>query len=140
MASDATKAYGSVIAYSTTENGTYTDIAQSVDLGGPSPEVGDVGITNNDSPDNTKEYMPGMIEPGELEFQLVYKKDQCATLYGMFGDDVVYWWKETYPDGSSWKFAGYIKGFGTEGETEDGALMNNVTIKLTSKPAFTAGS
>lgn len=136
--STATKAFGSVIAVGD-DDLAYVDVAQSVDLSGPSPEVGDINITNNDSPDNCKEYKPGMIEPGELEFELIYTKAQCATLYGKFGDDTVYFWRETYPDGSTWKFQGYIKSFGTEGETEDGALTNSVTIKLTTKPAFVAG-
>jgi len=137
--SSATMAYGSVIAYSETDS-SYDPIAQSKDLAGPAPEVGDVNITNNDSPDNTKEYHPGMIEPGELEFQLVYKKDVCAELYGLLGDETVYYWQETWPDGSTWKFKGYIKSFGTEGETEDGMLENSCTIKLTNKPVFAAGS
>lgn len=139
-ASTATVGYGSILAWSATEGGTYAAIAQTRDLPGPEPEVGDVNITNNDSPDNTKEYIPGMIEPGELDFELVYKKAVCATLYGMFGNQVVYWWKETFLDGSTWKFPGYLKKFGTETETEDKEIQNNVTIKLTGKPVFAAGS
>ncbi|HEV7299256.1 MAG TPA: phage tail tube protein [Tepidisphaeraceae bacterium] len=135
--STATKAYGSKIAVSATD-ASYVDIAQTVDLAGPSPEVGEISITNNDSPDNCKEYLPGMIEPGELEFEIVYEKEQCADLYAMFGDDIVYFWRETYPDGSTWKFKGFLKSFGTEGETEDGALTNTISIKLTSKPVYTA--
>src|SRR4051812_47142549 len=118
MSSTATVGYGSIIAYST-DGSSYTTVAQTVDLTGPEPEVGEINITNNDSPANTKEYIPGMIEPGELEFEVVYKKAVCAALYAMFGDGIAYFWKETYPDGSTWVFKGFLKKFGTETETED---------------------
>jgi hypothetical protein len=139
MSTDATVGYGSTIGYGT-DGTTYTSVAQTVDLAGPEPEIGDVGITNNDSPDNTKEYMPGMIEPGEIEYDVVYKKDVCNTLYTMFGDGTTYYWKETFPDGSTWTFKGYLKKFGTETKTEDEAIKNTISIKLTNKPVFTAGS
>ena len=139
MSSDATPGYGAQLGYSTTGS-DYTNIAQTVDLTGPEPEVGEVGITNNDSPDNTKEYMPGMIEPGTQEFELIYKKSVCNTLYGMFGNGITYFWKLEYPDGSSWTFKGFLKSFGTEAPTEDEAMKNTIGIKLTNKPTFQAGA
>lgn len=137
--STATVGYGSTLAFSLLGT-TYTDIAQTVDLTGPEPEVGEVGITNNDSPDNTKEYIPGMIEPGEIEFEVVYTKTQAAALYALFGDGNVYFWRETYPDGSKWEFKGFLNAFGTEAPTEDEAIRNTVGIKVTNKPTFTAGA
>ena len=139
--SNATKGYGSILAYSTPAvPATYIVVAQTVDLEGPSPEVGDIPITNNDSPANTKEYMPGMIEPAEQDFQVVYTKAQAASLYALFGDGLIYNWRETYPDGSKWEYKGYQKRFGTEAPTEDGAIRNTITLKLTQKPVFTPGA
>lgn len=138
-ASTATKGYGSILAHATTFAGTYTAIAQTVDLAGPEPEVGDINVTNNDSPSNTKEYIPGMIEPGEQDFEVIYKKAEAAILAGMLGDGIVYFWRETYPDGSKWEYPAYMKKIGTEAPTEDGAIRNSITLKLTSKPVFTPG-
>ena len=139
MGSDATPGYGAQLGYGTDGN-SYTSILQTVDLGGPEPEVGAVGITNNDSPDNTKEYMPGMVEPGEMEFEVVYKKSVCAAVYALHGDGVTYFWKLTYPDGSHWTFKGFVTTFGTEAPTEEGAMKNTVGIKLTNKPVYTPGA
>jgi len=136
---NATVGYGSTLAFSTDDT-TYTPIAQTVDLNGPEPEIGDVKVTNNDSENATHEHLPGLIEPGENEFKVVYAKAACNTLYTMFGTRTVYWWKETYPDGAFWKFKGYMKKFGTEAPTEDGAIMNTIGLKLTKKPTFTPGS
>lgn len=142
-ASVYTVGYGSILSYATLTAGvagSYTAIAQTVDLTGPDPEVGDINVTNNDSPANTKEHAPGMIEPGTMDFELIYKKAVTTTLYGMFGDGNVYGFKETYPDGSTWVFQGYLSKFGMETKTEDQAIKNKITIKLTNKPAFTAGT
>jgi hypothetical protein len=75
-----------------------------------------------------------------MEFEVVYKKSVCSTLYAMFGNGVTYFWRETFPDGSRWAFKGYLKNFGTESETEDGVIRNSITIKVTGKPTFTPGS
>ncbi len=140
MPTDSTLGFGSILAYSSAGT-TYTAIAQTVDLSGPEPEIGDVKITNNDSPNRTHEYHPGgLIEPGEMDFQVVYKKSVCATLYAMFGDEINYFWRETYPDGSKWDFKGYLKKFGTEAPTEDDKMTNTMTLKLTNKPVFTAAA
>ena len=137
--STATAGFGSILAHST-DGTTYTAIAQTVDLSGPEPEVGDINITNNDSPARTMEYIPGMIEPGEQEFEVIYKKDVCAALYAMFGDGIIYFWRETYPDGSKWEYKGFLNKFGTEAPTEDEAIRNTIGLKLTTKPNFTAAA
>jgi hypothetical protein len=129
--------YNSHVYYST--NGTsYTKIGQSRDVQSPNPEVGEVNLTNNDSPNNTKEYAPGMIEPGELEFELVYKASATTTLYGLLGDGNIYHWAEKFADGSGFTCKGFIKSFGVETATEDEANITKVTIKLTEKPVFAA--
>lgn len=134
----ASKLYVALITGGTP--GTYAAIAQTKDLTGPEPEVGKINITNNDSPNNTKETAPGMIAPGDMEFELVYSKAQAATLYGYFGDGNSYAWREVYPDGSKWEFNGFLSKFGSETKTEDEAIMNKVTITIQNKPVFTAGT
>jgi hypothetical protein len=140
--SDATLGFGSILAYADTEAGPYTEVAQTVDLPMPEPEIGDVKITNNDSPNNAHEYLAGggLEEPGEFEFDVVYKKSECALLYAMKAARENKWWKETFPDGSYCKFPGYIKKLGGETKTEDDAIHNTITIKLTTAATYTASS
>lgn len=136
---DATLGYGSQLYYRATGgSGTWTKFAQTVDLKGPEPEVGDVKITNNDSPNNTHEYKPGMLEPGTQDFDIVYDKTQCATLYALLGNGTLYDFAEVYPDSAGWTYTGYVKKFATETKTEDEAIKNTVTLKLTTKPVFSA--
>lgn len=138
-ASNYTLGYGSTISIAPIAGGTvgsYVAIAQTVDLNSPASEVGDVNITNNDSPNNTKESVPGMIEPGDLEFEVVYVKAQFQTLAGYRGDGNIYSFKETFPDGAVCVFPGYIKKLSLEGKTEDDALKGKITIKLNGKEVW----
>lgn len=138
----AVKAFGSTLAYATITSGTvgtYTQIAYTEDLKSPDIEVGDIKITNNSSPDNTHEYMPGLIEGGTVEHDIVYTTSVAATLYGLCDATTIYSWQETYPDGATFVWTGYVKGFGIEGKTDDGDLKNKMKVKVCSKPVFTAG-
>ena len=143
--SNYTSGFGSSILMATTTYsggaftvGTYVKVAQSKDLKSPEPEVGDIKITNNDSPNNSKEYRPGMIEPGETEFDWIYFPSQQATLYATLGDGNIYGWKEVFPDGSNCVWLGYIKKIGIETKTEDEAITGKVTIKAINKMVYSA--
>jgi hypothetical protein len=118
--------------------GTYVKIGQSKDIKGPSPEVGEIKLTNNDSPLNTKESAPGMIEPGDISFQVIYTPTGFNTLYAAFGDGNIYSFREVFADGSGFTSLGYLKKTPVETKTEDEANVINVEVKLTSKAVFAA--
>src|SRR5436305_133763 len=107
--------------------GSWVKFAATIDLKGPEPEIGDVKITNNDSPNKSHEYKAGggLIEPGTQDFEVVYNKTEQARIYAMFGDGNNYNFAEVYPDGtggtggSGWTYTGYIKKIGVETKTED---------------------
>ena len=133
----AVKAYGSILEYGV--NGTtYTKLAQTVDLGGFQPEVGDINITNNDSPNNTKEYIPGMIEPGTYDFSIIYDSSLASTIEDYADATTVYYWRVTFPNGDKWVARGYVKKVEYSGKTEDGAVEGKISIKITGKPVLTA--
>jgi len=127
--STGTVGYGSTLSWSTTIGGSYTPVAQTRDLSSPEATIGKINLTNNDSPNNTKEYKPGMIDPGESDFKVVYKKDQYAVLYAKFGDGIIYYWKEVFPDGSNIIWPGYLSKCKVTGETEDKELIGEMAIQ-----------
>ena len=139
-------AYGSIISYATFTNmssgtvGTYNKVAQSVDLDSPLPEVGDINLTNNDSPNNTKEYFPGMVEPGDLDFDVVFFASAHVPILNMVGNQIIYSWKETFTDGTTCVFPGYVKSAGVTGKTENEALKGKIKVKLTGAAVYTAGA
>lgn len=117
-----------------------TPVAQTIDLPFPEPETGDAKITNNDSPDFTHEYIPGLIEPGVFEFEVIYKKDQYAGLAAKQAARTIHDWVEEFPDGSGWGFPGYVKKVTGEAPTEDEPIKGTITIKCTGRPVHTVGS
>lgn len=122
---------GATVAAST----TFTDLAKCRTIGGPDITVGDIEETNLDSADTATEYVPGLIEGGEVTFDMLFTKAQAATAYGLLRTQRG--WRYVLSDGSKWEFNGYLKRFGTEGEIK-GAIINNGTIKITGKPVYTA--
>ena len=135
-ASNASAGFGSIIAYSTTSGGTFAKIGQSIDLETPTTEVGEIKITNNDSPANSHEYIPGMIEPGEMEFEIIYFKTMHEALLSLAGNNLIYWFKETFPDGTISTFPGFFKSVGIATKTEDEAMKGKIKIKLTQAQVF----
>lgn len=139
MPTNATKGYGASLAWGTTP-GSLTDIIQIRDISGPSVEVGEVDITNQDSANEFKEWLPGFADAGEVEFNVVYTKAQCASLYSIVANGDIYYFVLTLRDGSTWAFYGFIKNFGTEVEYEDSVIENEISIRVTGKPTFAVGS
>lgn len=138
MPSSAAPGFGSTISYSNASNGTFTKIGQSVDLESPTTEVGDIKTTNNDSPGNSHEYLAGggLIEPGEVEFEVVYFKSLHSTIMALAGNGLNYFFKEVFPDGTISTFPGYFKSVGIATKTEDQAMKGKFKIKLTTTAAY----
>lgn len=142
-ATNYTPGFGSSVYWATNTAGTagsYTKLSNTKDIKGDDSEVGDIKVTNNDSPDNTKEYGPGMTEPGTIEWEMVYNKTAYNTLVGMKGDGNLYFWKEVFADGSTIVVPGFIKKIPLVTKTEDEANMMTVTVRCTGKSVFTPGS
>jgi hypothetical protein len=133
--------YGTTFQYSLDGGNTYTSIAQCMELQPPDITINDVDITGLLSPNQAKQFRPGLLDGGEVAFKLIFLASVLSALYNQLFNTL--YWKEIYPDGttqgSTWVFQGYIKKFGGEIPV-DNNIMCNVTIKVTGKPVFTAGS
>jgi hypothetical protein len=142
-ASQYTPGFGSKVFYAPSVSGaagTYVEISQTRDIKGPDSDVGDIKVTNNSSPNNTREYGPGLIEPGTIGWEVVYKDTAYTTLMTMLGDGAIYWWKEVFTDGSTIVGPGYLKKAPLVSKTEDEAIVINVEVKLSGKAVWTDGS
>lgn len=133
-ASSGTAGKGTKVSHAAGTTTTYTEFAQIVDPNGPNQGVDDIEITNNDSAANTKEYIPGWIEPGEVTFKLKYKKAEANTVRGLVG--VAGNFKITYGDASTEVFPGYIKAYGVESPTA-GAIECSCTVKVAGAGTYT---
>src|SRR6185437_10649036 len=105
----ATKAaigYGFALTYCATVGGSYTPLAEILDIK-PGKLTGEkITIQRNDSPDLFGEKIPGWKDAADWDAKLVYDKTKRALLESLFM--VPNFWKFVRPDGTSTTaFAGF---------------------------------
>jgi hypothetical protein len=107
---------GKHLAFSDTESGTYTNVDGTTEMNFPDRELGKAEVTNDDSPDRTKQYIPALYEPGTVSFKYIYGAtsfDALETIYQLAVDQAGAiaarkWWKITLADGAFVKFEGFL--------------------------------
>ena len=72
MATAALKSRGTQIQVDTTGTGTWASIPEAKDIVFPTPTSDEIDVTNQDSPSNSKEFVPGDIDPQEVTFSCNY--------------------------------------------------------------------
>ena len=112
-----------------------TKVAKVQDISGPDLGGDDIDFTNMDSASGFMEFMPGLVDGGEVSITLVFTKAETALLYGYLRTLKAY--MVTFSDGSTWHFNGYIKSLGNEAPAK-GGIMQTATFKVAAKPTFTA--
>lgn len=130
----AKRALGTTLAIGSTIVGGLTSIS-GVEL---SAET--IDVTTLDSTDGYREFIGGFIDGGEVSAD-GYLSDLGtaeATLVTKVGGDeeecVI-----TFSNGATWAFDGVVTGFSTSADLED-AIGFSITIKVSGKPTFTAGT
>jgi predicted secreted protein len=122
-------------------SGVFTDVAEVVNIGAPQGAADDVDVTNQDSPNRTKEYIRGMIEQGEATFTMNWlpndaTQDQTNGVLALFISGETKNWKITLPAATLvWTFPGYVKTFNPSINTNE-ALTVEVGLKVTGASTF----
>lgn len=115
----------------------FTSIAEVQSISGPNMQSSVIDITHMESPNNTREFLPTLIDPGELSFAVNYLP--AATTHINLKADLLARtkrnWRLTYTNsaGTTIGFAGYVVQLGPQAEIES-QLKANISIKLTSFP------
>lgn len=131
--------YGSVLAVTTTT--AETNIGQIVNISGPGSDFDDLDTTTLDSSSNFRTYTPGLANPGELTFTLLYAPTTLSHKRLMYYHNnrsaktfTVYIGSTA---GTATSFSAYVKGFNREIELA-GILQGEVTLKVSGKPGWTS--
>jgi hypothetical protein len=102
-------------------------------IGGPKIEGEEIDVTDMDSPNGRMEFLPGLVDEGEVELELNYIAAQASILYGLFRTTGTY--KVVNSDSSNWTFTGFIKSM--ENETpHDDKITANSTFKVSGKSTY----
>lgn len=118
---------------------TYAAIGNVTSVSGPEIERETYDTTAHDSPDHWREFIGGLVDPGELTLELNYDPSIHDTLVGDFQDDVARDYRMIFPGGGQWDFKAFMSGFSQESPVDD-KLTAELTFKVTSKPAITAAA
>ena len=135
--------FGSSIAYSDTENGSYTAISEVVDVMGPPVTVTRVDSSHHGMSNPFVEKLAGLGDAVEVDVVIHFTSSQAATLYALLRSNK--WWRiraplvgaETTP--ATWKCAGFLGDFQHLTPLND-RMTIALKIVLSGKPTFTAGS
>lgn len=130
----AKRALGTTLAIGSTIVGGLTSIS-GVEL---SAET--IDVTTLDSTGGYREFIGGFKDGGEVSADgylsdLGTAEATLVTKVGGDEEDCVI----TFSNGATWAFNGVVTGFSTSADLED-AIGFSITIKVSGKPTFTAGT
>jgi len=115
----------------------FTTVAEVKSISGPNTQTSIIDITHMQSDNNTREFLPTLIDPGEMSFVINFLPNSSGH-QGLRTDQknrTKRNWKLVFTDSAAttYSLAGYITGFGITAEIEN-ALQANCTVKLTAWP------
>ncbi len=110
-----------------------TAIAGITKVGGPSMEGKDIDVTDMDSTNGFMEFLPGIVNGGEVDLEMNYIKTDFNTNIGLFRTTGSY--KLVLPDSANLAFNGYMKKLGLEAPYDDKVGAKS-SWKISGKPTF----
>lgn len=113
---------------------TWTAFAGVTEITPPKPSIAKIDTTNFESPDEAREYEPGLMEVDDVEITLQFDKTQAAAVYALLSSKKGF--RVLFADGSKWELDGFISGYGDAIDRE-GIITTAVTIAVSGKPIFT---
>lgn len=131
--------FGAELAVATTTGGSVT-IAQIRSISGPGSDADMVDTTTLDSSTYYRTFIPGLTDPGELSFELVY--DTTAASHTKLQDyhdrRIGVNYTLTYPTTTnSQTFFAYVKGLSLEIPLDD-LVVQTVTLKISGDPGWSS--
>lgn len=99
-----------VLSYSTSSSGSYTELALLMEVPEMGGDVEKVDVTTLG--DGVKKYINGIKDLGDLQFKFLYDGSESPSsfkvLKGLEDNNTLTNFKVTYPDGTSCSFSAYV--------------------------------
>ena len=139
-------AYGSRLQLGdgATPTEVFADIAELLELTPPSNERDDIDVSNHQSVNATREFIPGWRDGGEVEFKANWlpnnsTHDGTTGLLSIYNDNVNHNWKIVLPDDLlTISFAGHLSKFSPELPLDEQGTISG-TIKVSGNITYTPG-
>jgi len=122
-----------LVQYGTVANAVSTVVANVTAVSFPDGEIEEVEITDDQSPDNTRQFGPGWADPGEVNVTYNYRSSTFLIIENLKSDAM--FWTITVRGGTV-AFPGFVKSNNHDGDL-DSTAEAEFTIRVTGKPVFT---
>ena len=128
--------YSALSFNATTATTDWTNLAYVRSIEGPNVAGDEVESTTLDTTGNYREFVPTLIDPGDLTAEIVWDPESTGTnthvlLTGLLTARTVTNWKVTLPSSKTCLFAGWVKSFSPSIPVDD-LITASVTIRATS--------
>ena len=116
----------------------FTTITEVTDISGPSMSADSVEYTNHSSPNFTREFKPGLVDPGEVTFTVNWIPDDAthgltAGLAYLLKNRQSRDFELIFPDTTKWTFEAFVTGYEVNAPIDD-KLSCDITLKVTGFP------
>ena len=121
-ASQAALGYGSKFLISDNSSpGVYTEIAEVFNITPPSFEADDVDVTHNQSPNSTRETIPGLKTPGDCSFEMNFVPGSSSDVLirTLLNSGEQRACQIVFPNAETWSFLAAVKGYEVAMPTDD---------------------
>lgn len=129
---NASIGYGSFFHISRDSEATWIDLAEITNITPPNDKIDEIDATHMQSPNRTREFIPGLIDPGEASFDMNFIPGSTTDLLiaeiKTAGERVKC--RVTFPNGVTWKFSGWVSGYEPAVPTDD-KMTATVTWRVT---------
>lgn len=138
---------GTVVSWDPAGGTSYAAVGQLKDIQVISASRSSFDTTDHDSVGYYREFVPGMVDPGELTFTIGFDYQNTThtggTGTGLLGDleqygcDIPTWKVVLDHCGgtATWTFDGFVSGF-TVNHPVEGEVTADVTVKVSGKPSL----
>ena len=133
----ATAYSGFAVVLQRSISSVYTTIAQIRDTTGPTITRTVADVTNKDSTNRWREFITGLVDGGEVSFNIVFNPDNTThtTLAADLVSQTQQAWKILTDSDDTLTFGGFVTGF-TLNAPLDGEQSADLTIKVTGAVTF----
>ena len=127
----ATRAQGTTLKY-TPAGGTQLTVGKLTSVGEISPEADEVDVTTLDSTGGYREYIQGFRDSGEVELEGFHDAGDAGqkAMRTAFASGETGAFEVAFPDGTSAKFNGFVKGHTIGSAEVDGAIGFGAVIRI----------
>jgi predicted secreted protein len=124
--------YGSLLEVSTDNGATWAEVAEVTNITPPSDTVDSIDVTHMQSPNRTREFIPGLADPGEcsIEMNFIPGAATDVQLRTLKANGTKAKWRITWPNAVIWVFSGFVTGVEATGPVDD-KMAVTATIKVT---------